>query len=360
MKRKRRTKKRRLRVVPGQPPGTIAVDPESPRPELRIFIYDEEKCVEEAVTDPGQLRERLSQSGAIWVNVDGLGDSGTMTRLGDLFGLHRLVLEDVVHVGQRAKLEVYDEHLFVVLRMMDGAEFGQGEQVSLVLGKNYVLTFQERPGDCFEPVRTRLREGKGRIRRAGADYLAYALVDAVVDGYFPVLEQVGDRLDAIEDEIYTQPGKDSLMRTQELKTILRELRRFASAHRDVTTVLLHEDTPFVVESTEVYLRDCADHAIRVTEMIDSYREATTDLMGAYLSSASNRLNEVMKVLTIVASIFIPLSFLAGIYGMNFDRSVSTWNMPELAWPWGYPILLSFMAAVAGGMLLFFKRRGWLG
>jgi magnesium transporter len=232
------------------------------------------------------------------------------------------------------------------------------EQVSLFLGENWVLTFQERGGDCFDPVRTRIREGKGRIRRLGADYLAYALIDAVVDEYFPLLEGTADRLDALEEEVLAAPDRSTLARIQRVKSELRSLQKAARPHRDLLSVMLHADAPFVREPTQVYLRDSLDHAVQLSEMIESYRETATDIMGVHLSSMSNRMNEVMKVLTIIASIFIPLSFVAGLYGMNFNPDASPWNMPELNWAWGYPAALGAMGLVALVMLLVFHWRGW--
>jgi magnesium transporter len=323
MARKHRRRKRRElqlppRVQPGAAPGTLNVDSSSPRPAIRVVAYSPDHCVEEDVPDPGALQPYFDRWPVVWVNVDGLGDAEVLQSLARQFQLHRLAIEDVVNLPQRAKAEPYDEHLFVILRMPTGGEAAATEQVSMFLGERFVLTFQERGGDCFDPVRKRIREGKGRIRRLGTDYLAYALIDAVVDGYFPVLDEIADQLDRLEAEVLGATEKATIDRIQRLKGEIRALRQAARPHRDLLTTLLHEDTPFVSEATRVYIRDALDHAVQVAELIDSYRDSGADLMGAYLSSVSNRMNEVMKVLTIIAAIFIPLSFIAGLYGMNFN------------------------------------------
>jgi magnesium transporter len=352
------TKRRaHFRVEPGAAPGTLSVDPHAQRPEIGVTAYGPEGLVEERVEDVAQLAGYLERWPVVWVNVDGLGDAEMLQELAAQFELHRLSLEDVVNVGQRAKVEPYDDHLFVVMRMVTSETREHHEQISMFLGKRFVLTFQERAGDCFDPVRQRIREGKGRIRRAGPDYLAYALLDALIDGYFPLLEEIGDRLDVLEGEVFTRPEKDTVTRIQSIKGQLRGIRRTGWPHRDVAVALLR-DSEFVAEETKLYLRDCEDHAIQVIDLTDLYREVATDLMGAYLSSVSNRMNEVMKFLTIVASIFIPLSFIAGVYGMNFDPEASAFNMPELGWTFGYPVVLGAMLAVGLGMILYFKIKGW--
>jgi magnesium transporter len=331
-------------------------DPNAPKPVIRALAYSADDFVEKEITDISSLNELQQQWPMVWVNVDGLGDARTLQALGELFSIHRLALEDVVNVGQRAKAEIFDEHIFLILRMP-----GQGsrtKQVSVFVGKGYVLSFQETPGDCFDLVRQRIRDGKGRIRHRGSDYLTYALADAVIDAYFPTLEEIADRLDGLETEVFSTPEKDTVPRIQHLKASLRELWRTARPHRDMLNVLQKEDTPFMTEGTRVYLRDAQDHTAQVTDLADSYREAAADLLGAYLSSASNRMNEVMKLLTIISAIFIPLSFVAGLYGMNFDPSASRFNMPELSWTFGYPFALGIMFTSALVMLIYFWRKGW--
>jgi magnesium transporter len=302
-----------------------------------------------------ELVELQKKWPVVWVNVVGLG---TEALLRDLVGMHRLALEDVVNVGQRAKVEPYGEQVFVVARMADAAQM-RTEQLSIFLGKGVLLTFQESSGDCFDGVRERIRHGKGIIRTLGADYLCYALLDANVDSYFPLIESIGDRLSGLEDEVLTAPDRTTAERIHETKRILISLRRYVWPHREMLSALERDGSGLVTAETRVYLRDVYDHAIQIIDLIESYREVSSDLMGLYLGSVSNKMNEVMKVLTIIATIFIPLSFIAGVYGMNFDPGASGWNMPELGWHFGYPFALSLMAASAGALLYFLWRRGWL-
>jgi magnesium transporter len=284
-----------------------------------------------------------------------------IVKVGELFGLHALALEDVVHVHQRAKVEEYDNHLFVVARMVSMNERVCTEQLSLFLGKNFVVTFQERVGDCFEPVRGRIRSRRqAPIRDFQADYLAYALLDAIVDAYFPILDEYGQRLDLVEDEIAQDTSTNMMERIHDLRSDVRVLSRAVWPQREVVRKLLDEHGHLISAETRVYLRDLYDHTIQIVELLETYRESCADLRDFYMSAVSNRMNEIMKVLTIIATIFIPLSFIAGVYGMNFDEDVSRWNMPELRSPYGYPAVLGLMSACAVGMLFFFRRKGWIG
>lgn len=357
--RKKRKKLVRRRAPVGAPPGTLVVEPDAPAPDIQALAYGPEGLEERAIGSPSELSALRDGWPVVWVNVDGLGSEATIRELGELFGLHKLVLEDIVHTGQRAKVEAYDEYLYVVLHQ-PVADTLETEQVSLVLTRDAVLTFQERPGDAFEPVRDRLRQAKGMIRQRGADYLAYALVDAVIDSYFPVLERVGDQLELLEEEVLERPDKETVNRIHEVRRDLLGLRKSAWPHRDMANALVRDAGAFVSEETAVYLRDVYDHAIRILDLVEAFREVSADLMNTYLSAVSNRMNEIMKVLTIIATIFIPLSFIAGVYGMNFDTSASRWNMPELGWPLGYPLALGLMAGIAVAFLLYFRRKGWLG
>jgi magnesium transporter len=234
------------------------------------------------------------------------------------------------------------------------------EQVSLFLGRNYVLTFQYLPGDSFDPVRSRLRTARGRIRNSGADFLAYALLDATIDGYFPVLEVYGTRIEEIEDRMSERVGSESIHQTHRLRSDLMLLRRFIWPHREAVHALLRDEHPLISAETRVYLRDCYDHTVQIIDVVETHRDLCADLRELYFTQVSTRTNEIMKVLTIIATIFIPLGFIAGVYGMNFNTAVSRWNMPELNWPFGYPFALGLMAAVAGGLLYLFWRRGWFG
>ncbi len=357
--RKRHHRKRRSsgRKPPGTAPGTLAIDPEAPHPKIELMAFGPEGFVEREIEDPREARAELDRWPVTWVNVDGLGDEATLRRLAEIFGIHRLALEDVVSLGQRAKLEPYKSYLFVVGRMPAG-EPGETEQISLFLGENFVLTFQERAGDCFDGVRERIRHGKGLLRGAGAGYLTYALLDSLIDSYFPVLEQVGETLEAIEDEVLGEADHDTISKIHAIKRSLVSMRRAIWPHREAISALARDADSFVSEEAAVHLRDCYDHTVQIIELVEAYREAASDLMSTYLSALSNRMNEVMKVLTIIATIFIPVTFIAGLYGMNFDREASPWNMPELGWSFGYPLALVVMGVVGLGMMFFFWRKGW--
>ena len=346
---------------PGTPPGTLIADPESPHPVIRVLAYGPNDVVEQEISEPRHLRNFLDKWPVLWVDVEGLGDAETIRALGELFGLHRLALEDVLSAHQRPKVEQYGTSCFIVTRMVSLGERLETEQLSLFLGQNFVLTFQEgRPGDCLEIIRERIRQKRGRIREAGLDYLAYALLDAVVDCYFPILEEYGERLEAFEDSLLTRPAGETVAGIHEVKRNLLTLRRALWPQREIFNALLREETPFVLHETRPYLRDCYDHVSQLMDLIETYRELGSDLTDVYLSSVSNRTNEIMRVLTVIATIFMPMSFIASVYGMNFDPNVSPWNMPELHWYWGYPFSLVLMLVVTLGQLVFFWRRGWLG
>lgn len=354
-----RRRKRRHRARPGTAPGTLIVDPEAPKPVIAMMSYDAAGVRETTIARPSEIEPLLNAPGVHWINVDGLGDAETLVELGRIFRLHRLALEDAVNIGQRAKVEHYPDHLYIVAHQIHVDEGLQMEQISIFVGANYVLTFQERAGDQFDPVRNRIREGRGRMRGAGSGYLAYALLDAIVDFYFPVLERYGERLERLEDEVLKRPRRRSVERIYAIKRELLVLRRSMWPMRDALHGLLREETALIQAEDRYYLQDVYDHAMRVLEMVESFRETSSSLLDVYLSSQGNRMNEIMKVLTMFASIFIPLSFIAGLYGMNFDTS-SPWNMPELAWRYGYPFALAVMGAVAVGLLVYFVRKGWIG
>ena len=352
-------KRTRRRVKPGTPPGTIHIDPSAPRPELTLMGWgplDFEEVSAPSLEAILQLRQRFP---VVWINVEGLGDKTTLEELQKLLGLHALAMEDVVNLHQRPKVDVYDDHLYLVMRMFQLSDGLREEQVSLFLGQGWVLTLQERPGDNLDLVRQRVRQGRPKIRNGGSDYLAYAIVDALVDHFFPVLEHYGDHLEALEDQIFEAQGNEPAIQLQRIKRDLVSVRRAVWPLREALGHLLREDTPLIGQETRVYLRDAYDHAIQLLDLVESDREIASGLKDVLLSVISNRMNEVMKVLTIIGTIFIPLGFIAGLYGMNFDPQASPWNMPELGWAFGYPGALLLMAGVAGGLLLFFKRKGWL-
>lgn len=354
--------------TPSQP-GTVHGMSALPPPIIRVTAYGPDEALEPALMSPAsqspadfaKLREQLAHWPVAWIDVDGTGDPQTIQSLGAVFGLHPLVIEDLVNVHQRAKVEQYNEQLFVVARMAGAPPEHETEQIGLVLGRNFVLTFQEgRPGDSFGPVRERIRKAAGRIRTAGADYLAYSLLDAVIDGYFPVLEDIGERLESLEDEILARPGRGTFHRVHDLKRELLALRRAVWPLREAVSGLIREPCALIGDETRLYLRDCYDHAVRIIDFVETYRELGSDLTDLYLSSVSQRMTEVMKVLTIIATIFIPLTFIAGIYGMNFHTDKSPWNMPELGWYWGYPFALLLMGLVALALVAYFWWKGWLG
>jgi magnesium transporter len=296
----------------------------------------------------------------MWVNVDGLGDAEVIERIGEMFGLHRLTLEDVIHVHQRAKAEYFKEYIFVVVRMFSLGSQLETEQLGIVFGKDFVLTFQEgKPGDVLEPLRERLRKARGSLRTGGPDYLAYAMVDAVTDCYFPVLGCYADKLDGLEDEVLGQSYLDVIWRIHGIKRDLLTLYNSILPQRDLVQSLMRDPSPLVGEDSRLHLRDVADHTGQILDLLNSYREMAQALIEIHLNIASNRMNEVMQVLTLVSVIFIPLTFVAGVYGMNFDPYSSPYNMPELRARLGYPITLGAMALMVGVMLYYFRRRGWL-
>ncbi|HEX5726493.1 MAG TPA: magnesium/cobalt transporter CorA, partial [Longimicrobiaceae bacterium] len=299
------------------------------------------------------LRQMRGKWPVLWVNVDGVGHPGTVQALGDIFALHRLGLEDVTDVPQRAKVAAYGDHLLIVARMARLIPELDLEQIGIFVGRDYVLTFQERPGDPLDPVRARIRAGHPRIRGSGPDYLAYAVIDAIVDHYFPVLESYADRLDALEEEIVGRPSRRSMNRLHHAKRELMSLRRAIWPLRDALAALVREPGELVTQPTLVYLRDCQEHAVQIVDLVETYRDLGSSLTDLYLSSVSHRMNEIMKVLTIFASIFIPLGFVTGIYGMNLVH-------PPVAWYWRWGFAFGVMGVVALGLLAFFWRQGWLG
>jgi magnesium transporter len=346
----------------GAPPGTLVADPDQPAAPsvVRVMAYGPDRYEEKTIEDLADLPRPGDQHPVLWINVDGTGDIETLRQIGEAFHVHHLVLEDMVNVPQRPKAEPYDNQLFLVTRMPSIVEGRlRTEQVSLVLSRGLVLTVQERPGDCFDPVRSRIRQGRGFIRRCGADYLAYALLDAVTDAYFPVLEQFGEELDALEAVVIDHPTQETIGRIHRTKRDLLSLRRVLWPKREVLSGLVREQPAQLSAQTLPYLRDTADHAAQLLDILETFRELAGGLLDAYMSAVSNRMNAVMKVLTIIATIFIPLSFIAGVYGMNFSPEASPWNMPELSWRYGYPFALGLMTAIALAMLAAFWWKGWL-
>lgn len=341
----------------GARPGTLVIAEDAPSPKIRVIHYTRDAVREQEVTDIEQLREALSEDSITWVDVQGFGDEDAVRRIGEIFSLHSLAIEDVVNVPHRPKAEAYDAQLLLITRMvrLTGSLNIDIEQVSIVLGKGYVITFQERYGDVLDPVRSRIHGNKDlQFRSQGPDYLAYAILDTIIDGYYPVLEALGDQLGDLEDVVIVNPNPELLRKLNRTKNMLMNLRRSLWPQRESVNSLIRDSHPFVTDPTRTYLRDTYDHCIQTSEVIEMYREMVTGLMNTYLSSVANRTNDVMKVLTIMASIFIPLTLLAGIYGMNFE------NMPELHFWWSYPLVWMIMLLLAVGMILYFRRKGWIG
>jgi magnesium transporter len=358
-----KSRKKDSHYQPGSLPGTIYVEKDAPPPVIILIDYNQNNFIHKQVATPEECTTYLDKDSVSWVDVQGLGNVDILQRMGQVFDLHRLVLEDVVNMAERPKIEDYEDQLLIIARMVVPKEKVCGfysEQVSFVLGKHYLLTVQEEPEhDCFEPVRMRIRNYKGIIRRQKADYLAYALLDAIIDGFFPVLERYGERIEELEEEVMLNPKRQILQEIYQIRREILQLRRAIWPQREAINSLIRNGSEFISEEVQLYLRDCYDHAVQVIDMVEIYRELTSGLMDVYLSSLSNRMNEIMKLLTVISSIFIPLTFIAGIYGMNFNTEKSPYNMPELNWYWGYPLCLAVMAIIAGGLLFFFWRRGWL-
>ncbi|GAB4141878.1 MAG: magnesium/cobalt transporter CorA [Planctomycetaceae bacterium] len=331
------------------------IPPDSPPPKLELISYTKQSVQAKTITDVEDLT-KLDADAVHWINVCGFGDEQLLRRIAEIFEIPLLALEDIVNIPQRPKTEQFDDLLQVVVRMVHAGESNLlvVEQVSLLMGPNFVLTFQEFEEDVFDQVRRRIRSPNGRHRKSGADYLFYSLLDAIVDGYYPVLESIGDHLQSLENDALEYPIPRTLRRINKTRTQLLDLRRSIWPQREAIMRLVHDEFPVVGIEVQSHLRDVYDHCVQITEVIEMYREMASTLMSTYLSSVANRTNDIMKVLTIMGSIFIPLTFLAGIYGMNFE------NMPELKIPWAYPFLWGVMIVVSLGLLWFFRRKGWLG
>jgi magnesium transporter len=353
--------RRRRRSAPGTPPGTLVSHPDASPTTIQMVAYSPDDLTEHAIANVEQISGFLGGWPVLWIRVAGLGNIDIIHQLGELFSLHPLVLEDIINVHQRSKVEEYDRSLFIVTQCPSISNHHLVmEQTSLVLAGGVVLSFQEQPSSLFDPIVQRIRQRKGgRIRLSQADYLSYALIDTMVDSYFPILDQFSEALDHFEEKVIGQPDQVMINQIHGLKRDLLHLRRIAWPLRDAVNSLTREKA-VISDSTRVYLRDCYDHVVHIIEILESHRERGSDLINIYLSSISNKMNEVMKVLTIIATVFMPIGVVAGIYGMNFDVTASPYNLPELGWRFGYPFALGLMGAIAVGFMIFFKRRGWLG
>ncbi len=341
----------------GLSPGTIIYTGKHKvdRAIISLLQYDELSLNEQQETsleDAVAFRDQRVN----WINISGLHDVRLIEEIGKAFSLHPLTLEDIASTGQRPKIEYYDNYVFIVLRMLTISTGGSGlqdEQISMVLGKDFLLTFQERPGDVFNPLRERIRLAKGRIRKLGVDYLSYALLDVLVDSYFLVLENYSDEVEQLEEAVFNHPSPEHLARIGKLKRETLFLRRAVWPLRELISALQREESSLISGGVLTFMRDVYDHSVQIIEIVETLREMISGLHDAYLSTLSFRMNEIMKVLTIIATIFIPLSFLVGVYGMNFDV------MPELHFRWGYPLLWLFMLSAVMAMLLYFRRKRWL-
>jgi len=343
----------------GLAPGTLVHvgEKKAEKVVIRAWVYNSEKLIEKELKTVEECQALKGQPGMnLWINVDGLDQIGIIEKLGSYFGVHPLTLEDVLNTGQRPKMEDYDSYIYAVLKMMILDEKRKEiiiDQVSIIFGSNYILSFQERERDVFNPIRDRLKNPASRLRKNGVDLLAYSLMDAVVDNYFLILEHVGEEIENLEEELIVDPVPETLKAIQKHKRDMITLRRSVWPLRELINSLQRTESELINETTQLYLRDVYDHTIQVIDSIEAFRDILSSMVDVYLSSLSNRMNDVMKVLTIIATIFIPLTFIAGVYGMNFEY------MPELEWRWGYPAVMLGMAMVGISMVLYFKKRRWV-
>jgi magnesium transporter len=343
---------------PGTPPATLVAPEEQKglKPVISLIEYDAHTIQERQIERIEDVFHCLTSSQVSWINVDGLGDIEVLKKLGEHFRIHPLVLEDILNTGQRAKLDEFSHQLFVVVHMVynNPPDDIVSEQVSIILGENYVITIQEMPGrDVFDPIRQRIREGCGNIRFMKADYLAYALIDAVTDNYFPIVEALDERMEALQETLLEQPTRGRLQELHAFKRAIAQIRWSIWPQREMIGRLVRSESEFIAERTRPFLRDCYDHTLMILDLIESFRDVTTSIMDLYISSLSMRTNEIMRVLTVIGSIFFPLTFIVGIYGMNFQ------HMPELKWAFGYPFVWLVMITVASAMIIFFRRKKWL-
>jgi len=342
----------------GASPGTLVHIGEQKVDETRITLIDyDEAHLQERVLDGIEEAFPLKDLPTVtWINIDGLHETDTIEKVGQHFNIHPLVLEDILNTGHRPKTEEFEDLIFVVLKMLhynENSEKISSEQFSLVLGSNFLITFQEIQGDVFKTVRERIRKPKTRIRKAGCDYLAYALIDAIVDHYFLILEKLGENIETLEEDLLENPSPETLQTLHEMKREMIYLRKQIWPIREITNGLVKSESSLIQEQMHVYFRDVYDHTIQVIDTVESYRDILAGMLDIYLSTVSNKMNEVMKVLTIIATIFIPITFVAGIYGMNFKF------MPELEWRWGYVMVWAIIVVVAGIMIGFYKKKKWI-
>jgi magnesium transporter len=340
----------------GAPPGTLYYNGQQSHERIKITLieFSEQEFFEQEFYDLSDCLLHVKDNMTKWINVEGVHNLDMIEKIGKIYNIHPLTLEDIVHVDQRPKFEDYDHYILSILKMIIYDNEVHSEQLSLVLMENTVISFQEpEGGDAFDIIRTRLRQAKGRVRKLGADYLFYALMDAVVDWYFNAIEKIGDKVEAIEEEIINEPKRESLIELYNLKRQVIYLRKQVWPLRDMLSNLLRSESHLITANTQLFLRDLQDHSTRIIDTVETYRDLLSGMMDIYLSNNANKMNEVMKVLTIMSSIFIPVTFIAGVYGMNFEF------MPELKSPYGYAAIWGVMLCVMGGLVIYFKKKKWM-
>lgn len=342
----------------GLPPGALIHigEKKTELAKIKILDYDENQFDEIEAKTIEECFPFKEKPTITWINIDGLHQVDIIEKIGKNFDFHPLLLEDILNTEQRPKIEVFENYIYIVLKMLyynDNIKEINSEQVSIIFGQNYVISFQEREGDVFNPIRDRIRTGKGRIRKMGADYLAYSLMDAIVDNYFIILEKIGEDIEDAEESMITNPTPGTLHAIHLLKRKMISLRKSVWPLREVVSALERSESPLIRDTTRIYLKDVYDHTIQVIDTVETFRDMLSGMLDVYLSSISNKMNEIMKVLTIIATIFIPLTFIAGVYGMNFE------NMPELKWDWGYRVVWFVMLLMGISMLAYFRKKKWL-
>jgi len=347
---------------PGTPPGTLNIPAEESRlpPTIHLIDFTEQDYTERQLATPEECSEFLEHESITWIHIQGSLDNPTLTSLGELFGLHTLALEDIVNTGQRPKVDSFGNQLFVILSLPTIEDTRINiDQISIFLGNNYVISFHESPHDLFEPIRNRIRNHTSKFRSKSADYILYALLDIIIDQGFPLLESLGEIIEDLEEELLQTPTNQTMENIHNLKRHLLLLRRMLWPQREVINTIIRNDQGLIHSDTIIYFHDCYDHTVQILDILESFRETTTNMVDVYLSTVSNRLNETMKVLTIIATIFMPLTFIVGLYGMNFNiNDQSPWAMPELHWYYGYPLVWALIIAVGVGMWIYFKRKHW--
>ena len=360
---------RKPRILPGQAPGTLTPDPDAEKTRIHLLAYGPQGAVAYEAATLDSVRSVLAgtqdiksgdvKQSVIWVNVEGLADVQVVESLGEIFSLERLTLEDVLNTMHRPKLESHDSYDFVILRRAFFDRRFRTDQVAIFFGLGFVVTFHEGPTPYLDPVRERIQKNRGKLRKSGSDYLAYSIIDCLVDHYFPPLTRFADYFADLDEELFKEPSEDFISIVRDLRANLVRFQGITLPMVDVMARLLANPSNRVGSATKPYLRDCQDHVLQVLDQIDSFRQISSDLMNQYHSLMTQKLNETMKVLTMIATIFIPLTFITSVYGMNFDTKLSDWNMPELRAPYGYPIVLGLMACMSLAMLIYFRKRGWI-